>query len=416
MRFRSILFLSQPHCSRVSRRFKLVPRTFVLVSVVNPEDDIPLTKLANCEQGAPYHLINTTLNLLGTKSLETAQRHASNFIFSKRYCGSVTTGYRPTDEYMSSSMTLGTAVAISGAAASPNMGSNQVSGATTMLMSLLNIRLGYWAANPGRARWREAQPTLWPYYLLKESLSQTTGFGAFCYLTDGGHFDNTGLYPLIERGCRYIVLCDNGADPDLHYKDLGNALRRCRIDFGAEFVLDGLKEMTSLGGPSTTNTAGKAHWLRGTVKYSEAHLRTLWGDTWDEGLSAEERTKYRMGSILVLKPVLLGDEPVDVLQYGLEYSDFPQQSTANQWFSEDQFESYRRLGYWSAQTAFGGSDLRNASREELLHAIVGTARREEKKSISFSQDSMEQVHGSTVNVPSVPLAFGPTEIKDTNPI
>ncbi len=341
---------------------------------VHPEDDIALSALNGCGHGAPYHLVNATLNLLGTKSLETAQRHASNFILSKRYCGSVTTGYRATTDYMSGTMTLGTAVAISGAAASPNMGSNQVSGATTMLMSLLNVRLGYWAANPGRSRWREAQPKLWPYYLLKETLSQTSGFGAFCYLTDGGHFDNTGLYPLIERGCRYIVLCDNGADPLAHFKDLGNALRRCRIDFGAEFALDGLKEMTSLGGPSTSGDAGKAHWLRGTVKYSEAHLRTLWGEKWDEGLSPEERSKYRTGVIVVLKPTLLGDEPVDVLQYGLQYADFPQQSTANQWFSEDQFESYRRLGYWSAQTAFGGSDLSNASRAEQLQAITGTAR------------------------------------------
>jgi hypothetical protein len=169
------------------------------------------------------------------------------------------------------------------------------------------------------------------------------------------------------------VLCDNGADPDSHFKDLGNALRRCRIDFGVEFSLDGLKGMTSLGGSSTARDAhemGKAHWLRGTVKYSEEHLRGLWGDKWDEGMSHEEREKYRMGAILVLKPVLLGDEPADVVQYGLEFADFPQQSTANQWFTEDQFESYRRLGYWSAQSAFASSDYSNATREEMLKAIA----------------------------------------------
>ena len=332
------------------------------VSAEHPEDDIALTDLRNCESGAPYHLINTTLNLLGTKSLEAAQRHASNFIFSKRYCGSVTTGYRPTEEYMSSTMTLGTAVAISGAAASPNMGSNQVSGATTMLMSLLNVRLGYWAANPGQRRWREPQAKLWPYYLLKESLSQTSGFGAFCYLTDGGHFDNTGLYALIERACRFIVLCDNGADPNAHFKDLGNALRRCRIDFGVEFQLDGLKEMTSMG-------KGGSHWLRGTVRYCEEHVQMLWGNDWDKGLTAEERNTYLEGTILILKPSLVGDEPADVLQYGLEQTDFPQQSTANQWFTEDQFESYRRLGFWSTQMAFANTDYSEMTREEKLRAI-----------------------------------------------
>ena len=335
------------------------------VSDVHPEDDIILSKLRNCENGAPYHLINTTLNLLGTKTLETAQRHASNFIFSKRYCGSVTTGYRPTEEYMSGTMTLGTAVAISGAAASPNMGSNQVSGATTMLMSLLNVRLGYWAANPGQRRWKESQPKLWPYYLLRESLSQTSGFGAFCYLTDGGHFDNTGLYPLIERACRYIVLCDNGADPEAHFKDLGNALRRARIDFGVEFDLSGLKDMTSM-----TRRRTGSHWLRGTVRYSEEHVQLVWGESWDEGLSADERERYLTGTILILKPALVGDEPADVLQYGLAYPDFPQQSTANQWFSEDQFESYRRLGYWSVQTAFGKPDYSTRTRSEQLEAIA----------------------------------------------
>ena len=339
------------------------------VSEVHPNDDVSLSALNNAANGAPYHLVNTTLNLLGTKSLEAAQRHASNFIMTKKYCGSVTTGYRPTEDYMSGEMTLGTAVAISGAAASPVMGSASKSGAITMLMSLLNIRLGYWAPNPTGSRWRDAQPRFWPYYLIKESLAQTTGIGAFCYLTDGGHFDNTGLYPLIERACRYIVVCDNGADPMTHFNDVGNAFRRCRIDFGAEFALEGLREMTGFAAPVGST---RQHWLRGTVTYSHEHLRTLWGDNWDAGMSDNERQMYRTGTILILKPVILGDEPADVLQYGLEFADFPQQSTANQWFTENQFESYRRLGYWSAQTAFGQESFDGKTREEKLEAIRET--------------------------------------------
>ena len=342
------------------------------VSEVHPNDDIALSRLSNVTNGAPYHIVNTTLNLLGTKSLEAAQRHASNFIMSKNYCGSVTTGYRRTEEYMSGEMTLGTAVAISGAAASPNMGSATQSGAVTMLMSLLNIRLGYWAPNPMGSRWRDAQPRFWPYYLIMESLSKTTGLGAFCYLTDGGHFDNTGLYPLIERACRYIVVCDNGADPMTHFNDIGNAFRRCRIDFGVEFDQEGLREMTGFAAPTGST---RQHWLRGTVTYSKQHLRTIWGPDWDQGMSDAEREKYRTGTILILKPVVLGDEPADVLQYGLQHADFPQQSTANQWFTENQFESYRRLGFWSAQTAFGQKNYEGTTREQKLAAIreVSTA-------------------------------------------
>ena len=36
--------------------------------------------------------------------------------------------------------------------------------------------------------------------------------------------------------------------------------------------------------------------------------------------------------------------PADVRAYSLARSDFPHESTADQWFSESQFESYRRLG------------------------------------------------------------------------
>jgi len=86
---------------------------------------------------------------------------------------------------------------------------------------------------PSHGSWPLSQTRLWPYYLLRESLSQTNDLGSYCYLTDGGHFDNTGLYSLIERGCRYIVLVDNGADPEACFADVGEAIRRCRIDFRA---------------------------------------------------------------------------------------------------------------------------------------------------------------------------------------
>src|SRR5207245_6175422 len=86
-------------------------------------DDVPLRALFNHDQGVPYHLVNTTLNLVASVDLATAQRSAASFVLSNYYCGSARTGYRRTDEYMGGDMTLGTAVAISGAAASPNMGS-----------------------------------------------------------------------------------------------------------------------------------------------------------------------------------------------------------------------------------------------------------------------------------------------------
>jgi hypothetical protein len=303
-------------------------------------DDILLTNLQNCRQGAPYHLINTTLNLVGGRDLATAQRSSAMFVLSKYYCGSLRTGYRETKDYMHSEFSLGTAVAVSGAAVSPNMGSVKTTASLAMLMTLLNVRLGYWAPTPNKGRWSSAQARLWPYYTLREFLSETNDLSSYCYLTDGGHFDNTGLYSLVERGCRCIVVADCSADPEPCFADLGNAIRRCRIDFDAEICLD----LTPFVRQKKDEFA-RQHYVVGQVIYSETHRAKL---GWPAGSDGT-------GIIIHIKPALLADDKglaADVRQYGIEHSIFPQQTTANQWFDEAQFESYRKLGYHSAAIAF----------------------------------------------------------------
>jgi hypothetical protein len=300
--------------------------------------------LLNCQNSAPYHLINTTLNLVGGRDLSTAQRSSAAFVLSKLYCGSTRTGYRETENYMGGRLTLGAAVAISGAAVSPNMGSLKTSASLAMLMTLLNVRLGYWAPTPNKEGWQTSQARLWPFYLLRESLSQTNDLSTFCYLTDGGHFENTGLYSLIERGCRYIVLSDSAADPAPCFADLGNAVRRCRIDFKTEIQLD----ITPFTKPSQEERFAAQHYTVGQIIYSEAHFRKL---GWPNA-SLQERT----GVIVYIKPALLKNERemnADVRQYEMENNAFPQQTTADQWFDEAQFESYRQLGYHCAKAAFG---------------------------------------------------------------
>ena len=293
--------------------------------------------------GGPYHLINTTLNLVGGDDLATAQRLASPFVFSPLYCGSSDrTGYRQTRHYMDGRLTLGTAVAISGAAASPNMGSQTPSAALAMLMTLMNVRLGYWVATPHLSSWRSRQPRLWPFYTVREFLSQTDDRGSYSYLTDGGHFDNTGVYSLIQRGCRYIVMADCGADPQPSYADLGNLARRCRIDFGAEISLD----TTPFDG--NRRRQARTHFVVGTVKYAAAHLKRLYQLTTDAEVAAVPDT----GVIVWIKPSRVVGDEADLRQYALERHVFPQETTADQWYDEAQFESYRRLGQRSAEAAF----------------------------------------------------------------
>ena len=50
------------------------------------------------------------------------------------------------------------------------------------------------------------------------------------------------------------------------------------------------------------------------------------------------------GVLIYVKPVMQVDTPVDVVEYARRETGFPQETTGDQWFSEAQFESYRRLG------------------------------------------------------------------------
>ena len=318
-------------------------------------DNLPLKSLHNCERGGPYHLINTTLNLVGGRDLATAQRSASSFILSQMHCGSSRTDYRITEQYMSGQLSLGTAVAASGAAVSPNMGSKKPTAALAMLMTLLNVRLGYWAPTPNREAWNLAQPRLWPFYLLREFFSQTNDVSTYCYLTDGGHFDNTGLYSLIERGCRYIVLVDCGADPRPScFQDLGEAIRRCRIDFGTEIELS-LDPFISAEVPS------ERCYVVGKIHFSREHLMALrkcYEGITDRGDDIADSS----GTIVYVKPTVVGRVTADVRQYALENDFFPQQTTANQWFGEAQFESYRRLGQFCSRSAFNTDAVKRLSK------------------------------------------------------
>jgi hypothetical protein len=307
-------------------------------------DDLLLKDLQNCQRGAPYHLINTTLNLVGGRDLATAQRSSAAFILSKRYCGSSRTGYRKTEKYMEGRLSLGAAIAASGAAVSPNMGSLRTSSSLAMLLTLLNVRLGYWAPTPNRDNWRSARTRLWPFYMLRESLSQTNDLSTYCYLTDGGHFENTGLYSLIERGCRFIILSDSAADPAPCFADLGNAIRRCRIDFKTEIELD----ITPFIKQSNDQRFAAAHYAVGHINYAREHLERL-------GWVNPDPENFK-GVIVYIKPSLVERESsltVDVRQYEIENEGFPQQTTVDQWFDEAQFESYRQLGYHCAKASLG---------------------------------------------------------------
>ena len=53
----------------------------------------------------------------------------------------------------------------------------------------------------------------------------------------------------------------------------------------------------------------------------------------------------QVGLILYIKPSFHGTESADICSYAIAHQSFPHEDTANQWFTESQFESYRALGF-----------------------------------------------------------------------
>jgi hypothetical protein len=255
--------------------------------------------------------------------------------------------YRRTKKYaFKDGIRVGTAMAISGAAADPNQGYNTAP-ALAFLMTVFNVRLGWWLGNPRRDyRSKLPSPIFGLAALVSELMGSTDDGSNFVRLSDGGHFDNMGLYELVRRRCRYIILCDAEQDPAFQFGGLGMAIRKCRIDFGAEIKID---PASIAPNPGTGRSA--EHCAMGEITYAD-------GST---------------GSLLYIKPSLSGDEPEDLLQYSTKHTDFPHESTADQWFTESQFESYRKLGYHAANHTIEPARLWGHVRAAV--AAGGTPRR-----------------------------------------
>jgi hypothetical protein len=167
----------------------------------------------------PLHVVNVALNLVSGEKLAWQQRKAESFTFSPYQSGSIYLGYRPSQEYGGADgVSVGTAVTISGAAASPNMGYHS-SPALAFLLTLFNIRLGWWLGNPGpvgQKVYRQSHPGSNLSPMLAEATGRTNDGYDWVYLSDGGHFENLGLYEMVLRRSHYIVLSDAGADPTSH--------------------------------------------------------------------------------------------------------------------------------------------------------------------------------------------------------
>lgn len=298
-------------------------RTPDTITGFDPNDDLPLSSFRSREKefAGPLPVITTALNLVQGDELAWQERKAEAFSLTPLYCGSRSTEYRDTRDY-AGGLTLGTAVTISGAAVSPNMGYHS-SPAVTALLTVFNLRLGAWLGNPRRKTWTKAGPGL-ALHLFKELFGRTNADSRHVYLSDGGHFDNLGVYELIRRRCRCIVACDAGADPNFALDDLGSLIRKVRTDFGVRIELD-----TQPLCPEKSSHHSAAHVAVGAIRYDDVDGVAPCGGR---------------GIFIYVRPTLTGDEPSDILNYVTGHSEFPHEPTIDQFYSESQFESYRMLG------------------------------------------------------------------------
>jgi hypothetical protein len=303
----------------------------------------PLDMTIDCKPSyaGPFPIVNTTLNVTQGEDLGLQERKGESFIYTPLWSGfdhsrrqaSVGKtvlgqyGFRQTKEFgdpTHGGVFLGTAMAISGAAFNSNAGFH-TSPTLAFLLTIFGVRLGWWAGNPRRGKWARPSPRIGLLYLIRELTASTTTDSSFVLLSDGGHFENMGLYELIRRRCRYIVLSDAEEDEKFKLEGIGGAIRKCRVDFGVAIDLD-LEALKPLGDPAMS----RLHYTVGSILYPER----VWG------------------TLVYIKSSLTGDEPLDLVEFGKEHPEFPHTSTVDQFFDESHFESYRALGQHVASRIF----------------------------------------------------------------
>jgi patatin-like phospholipase len=313
-----------------------------------PLDRFKLSEISCVD--TPFHLINAALNIQGSKYANRRGRNADFFLFSPKFIGSGATQYVRTEEFedVVNELDLATAMAVSGAAASSNMGASSIK-ALTPTLAILNVRLGYWVANP-RQLAKDRKPSsifasvFDQFYFVQELLGLMRETSNTIYLTDGGHIENLGIYELLRRRCQLIIAVDADGDPEMSFRCLVALQRYARIDLGVLIDLPwaeirdatraASEEIAKSGGLPPNAAPHGPHCAVGEISYPLG----------------------RTGILIYVKSSITGDENDYIVDYKRRFPTYPHETTADQLFSEEQFEAYRALGFHAVTEVFSGRD------------------------------------------------------------
>jgi len=345
----------------------------------DPDDDISLASLINQnnEPSGPFHIVNCALNLGGSSDLLLHTRHSNTFTLTPLYCGSSYVmknanstpineiGFAETGTYTGQGqLSLGQAIAVSGAAASPNMGYH-TSTSVSFLMTLFNARLGWWFPHPLFSDCADSSPSFSLQYLIYELFGFANEKSKYLNISDGGHFENLAVYELVKRQCKVIVISDGECDPKMQFEGLANLIRLCEVDHLAKIEIDvsALKPDSKTGWSNSCCAVGK-------INYS----------------AFSENKTVPPGWLIYIKAAMTGHEGTAILQYKATHSDFPHETTGDQFYAEDQFESYRNLGKNITEQLFNKWDEKH---KNIIDQIRDELEQINKKPLSAL--SMEQI-------------------------
>ena len=321
----------------------------------------------NCS--APYHIVQTTLNLPGSWHMRFKDRKSDVFTFTKDYCGSDLTDYVSTRIYRGGNTKYSRVIALSGAAVSSAIGYHTFF-AQALMTTLLNVRLGLWMTSPAQYRLgvleKFAKPhqverrVFWPAYLWDEARAQISARRPLINLTDGEHTgDNLAIYPLLQRRCKVIITGDASADQAGTCTGLFRVLRMAEILLGAKVKINVSGEQPSTYDPKSKESGpAKHHFAIGEITYANG-----------------ER-----GWLVHFRPVVTEDDPGSILNYWETHkSDFPHPSTADQFFDDEQYEVQRSLGEWGVEHLL-------ITLEEHIQGLLAAEQEKRRKSRSRISD------------------------------
>ena len=313
----------------------------------------------------PLHLVNCNVVMVDARSDKYRNRGGDSFVLSPLIAGSNATGWVATGHFGDGTLSLATAMAISGAAANPRAG---VAGRgvtrnrlVSFLMSVLNARLGYWLPNPRFKRRAQLRftPNLWyPGFqqgLFGRGLDERA---RFVELTDGGHFDNTALYELLRRRVKVIVLSEGGQDNDYQMDDIANAIEKARVDFGVHIRFDDPRFDLSGIRPANIRTPATRGYAVARIQYPKPAKRG-------------EAPQYDTGVLLYLQPTRIADMRDDTDSYRRRHTLFPHEPTSDQFFGEEQLEAYRELGLKIAKKAIRELAVVTGEPSDLVSLLQG---------------------------------------------